>query len=363
MTSIFLSSLRLLPAQMERELALRQEAELQQLLPVLGPVFGLVIILFAGWDYLVDPAHASLTLGVRLACVVIGTLAYVPVPFSCSILQRCAFQYWAHAGGVIVSTFFLKDGILFGMPMIAVTMFMVSLMTLRLRTFLLILSLPSGIFFVLAAIRLPLFEFLNCVILYLLAVGVAIIVLLVIRYFRQQAFLFEHELLEISRHDSLTGACNRSYLSELATREIALAKRHGRPLAIAMLDIDHFKKVNDTYGHETGDKVIQLLVTTCTRNLREIDHFGRIGGEEFACVLPETAEADALQCAERLRLAIEALCMSTPQGDIRFTVSIGVALLAPSHQDWAALLNDADTALYQAKREGRNRVILSRPPP
>ncbi|MDQ1831625.1 GGDEF domain-containing protein [Massilia scottii] len=181
--------------------------------------------------------------------------------------------------------------------------------------------------------------------------------MLAIRVFRQRAYLSEKALLYSSRHDSMTGACNRAFLTELAEREVALARRHGRPLAVAMLDIDHFKRINDDHGHATGDEVIRQLVATCAGTLRSIDHFGRIGGEEFVAIMPETSRDDAVHCAERMRGNIEQLRVSTPQGTLRFTASFGVAMLTEKHPHWNALLNDADAAMYCAKNTGRNRVV------
>jgi diguanylate cyclase (GGDEF)-like protein len=222
-----------------------------------------------------------------------------------------------------------------------------------------ILSAPTLLFLVLSAIRLPLLDFLNNVMLYIFSVVCAATVMLVIRDFRLKAYSLEKKLLQVSRHDSLTGAYNRGYLTELAEHEISLSKRHGRPVAVAMIDIDHFKSVNDTYGHAVGDQTIKSLVETCQKNLRVIDHFGRIGGEEFVCLLPETAQADAMLCAERLRRSIEAMRIELPSGYLHITASIGVAILNSSHVDWQSLLKDADGALYRAKRSGRNRVVLA----
>jgi diguanylate cyclase (GGDEF)-like protein len=205
----------------------------------------------------------------------------------------------------------------------------------------------------------PSFLLWNSLIQYGFAVGLAFMLMLILRLFRQRAFLLEKKLLHASRHDSLTGAYSRGYLIELAEREIAYAKRHDHPLAVAMLDIDRFKQINDNYGHRIGDDVIKRLVATCKANLREIDHFGRIGGEEFVCVLPETDESEAMKCAERLRQSIESVRIDTQRGPLQFTVSIGIAMLSPKHMNWNALLNDADIAMYGAKRDGRNRSVLS----
>ncbi|PRC93475.1 GGDEF domain-containing protein [Solimicrobium silvestre] len=351
-------SLRELPPQIEVEVESRHEEEIFHLLPLLGPLFGCGILLFSAWDYLIDPAHAWSTFLVRLLLVLLGSIAYVPNRLQWSPVQRCGVIYGTHSCAIIISEYLLNNGFLYGLTGIAACIFVVSVITLRVRTFLLILSAPTLLFLILSAIRFPLFEFINSVMLYIFSVACAGIVMLVIRYFRLKAFSLEKKLLHISHHDSLTGAYNRGYLTELAVREIALAKRHGRALCVAMIDIDHFKSVNDTYGHAVGDETIKLLVKTCEQNLREIDHFGRIGGEEFVCILPETAESDAMLCAERLRRSIEEMRIKIPSGYLQVTASIGVAVLI-QQPDWDALLKDADTALYSAKRDGRNRVVLA----
>jgi diguanylate cyclase (GGDEF)-like protein len=195
--------------------------------------------------------------------------------------------------------------------------------------------------------------------LYVFAACLAILIMLTIRIARQQAYLSEKKLLHASRHDSLTGVCNRGYLTELGGREVALAKRYGRSLALAMIDIDHFKIVNDTFGHEVGDRAIKILVDVCQPNLRSIDHFGRLGGEEFVCILPETDLAEALTCAERMRTSVENVGLETRDGPFTFTISIGVAVLGPSQEDFPSLLKSADDALYRAKKGGRNLVMTN----
>jgi diguanylate cyclase (GGDEF)-like protein len=357
--SFALSLLRPLPEEAERELAAQHDSEIGQLLPMMGPLFGLGVLLFSVWDSMIDPQHAWLALAVRLLLVLAGAVAYFPGRIHWTPIQRWGVIYATHASAIILCEFLLTDGFLYGLAGIAACVFAVPVATLRARTFLLILAIPTLLFVVLSAASMTRLGFVNNLMLYFFSVSLAYFLMLAIRSFRQKAFLFEKELLHVSRHDSLTGACNRRYLTELAEREIALARRHQRALAVAMLDIDHFKFVNDTYGHDIGDRVLKLLVNACVDNLRMIDHIGRIGGEEFVCILPETGEAEALLCAERLRRAIEALRVETPQGFMQFTVSIGVALLRPDHADWSAVLKDADTALYCAKREGRNQVVLA----
>jgi diguanylate cyclase (GGDEF)-like protein len=357
-----LGQLRALPTDQQAALLEQHGRYLATLLPLLGPLFGLSVLAFAAWDWMVDPQQAPLTLLVRVALVAVGAVAYRAGALPWSAAQRCGFIYWTHASAIILCAFLLRDGLLYGLAGIAASVVAVCAVTLRLRTFVWNVSVPSILFVLLvAAADIGRLAMLNSLILYACSLGLAATLMVVIRSFRQKAFLLERELLRLTRHDAMTGAINRAYLGELAEREVAMARRHGRALAIAMLDIDRFKSVNDTYGHAVGDAVICALVDTCHARLRAIDYFGRLGGEEFVCVFPDTGASEALQCAERLRNAVAGLTVATPQGPLHFTISIGVAILTPRHGDWTELLKDADMAMYRAKQEGRNRVILAGP--
>jgi len=167
------------------------------------------------------------------------------------------------------------------------------------------------------------------------------------------------EGLEFQAHiDYLTGLPNRRHFLELAERELARTRRSGVAFSALMLDIDHFKKINDTYGHQVGDVVLRKLSEVCRKTLRDIDIIGRWGGEEFAILLPGSDGKKAREVAERLRHAIAAAKVQLERGlPLRITVSIGVAPLAASEANIDVLLNEADQALYAAKRDGRNRVI------
>ncbi|MDA8261181.1 MAG: diguanylate cyclase [Betaproteobacteria bacterium] len=165
------------------------------------------------------------------------------------------------------------------------------------------------------------------------------------------------ELERLSQIDALTGLANRRHFMALAEQELARAIRYGGALSLFMMDIDHFKGVNDTYGHQTGDLVLQQLGNLCRETLREIDSVGRIGGEEFAVILPQTDAAQALDVAERLRLAVAGTEVALEHGlPLHFTLSIGVTTLAGGGANIDMLLGQADSALYEAKRTGRNRV-------
>lgn len=165
------------------------------------------------------------------------------------------------------------------------------------------------------------------------------------------------ELEQLAYSDYLTGLANRRHFLELAEEELARTIRYGRQLSILMLDVDRFKQVNDTYGHKIGDIVLQNLSALCRSTLRNVDVIGRMGGEEFAVLLPETGADQAVEVAERLRAAIAAAHVTLSGGlPLHFTVSLGVTSLVERDANIDMLLNQADQALYRAKSEGRNRV-------
>ena len=170
---------------------------------------------------------------------------------------------------------------------------------------------------------------------------------------RQKA---QAQLLELATTDSLTGLHNRRYFMESASQELDRARRYQTPLSLLLLDADHFKSVNDRYGHPVGDQALQALAIIGRRVLREVDLFARIGGEEFAILLPQTDHAAARNVAERLRQAIIDQPIATEDGPLRLTVSLGLTSLGSAPADLDELLRRADVALYQAKQNGRNRV-------
>lgn len=171
---------------------------------------------------------------------------------------------------------------------------------------------------------------------------------------------YAHEELERRAYsDYLTGLANRRHFLEQAEIELTRALRYSGELSILMLDVDHFKQVNDTYGHKVGDLVLQKLSQICRSTLRNVDIIGRIGGEEFAILLPETGHEQSLEAAERLRAALAAAQIPLHSGlPLHFTASIGVATLDEQGANIDMLLNQADQALYQAKCGGRNRVCM-----
>jgi len=185
------------------------------------------------------------------------------------------------------------------------------------------------------------------------AIGVTTLVVL-----RQIAALRENmtlltELHQLASTDMLTGLQSRRHFFETAEREFYLARRYERELCAMMIDIDHFKSINDTYGHAAGDRALQELSALCRDRLRATDLVGRYGGDELVVLLPQTDVEHALEIAQRIRCGVDELSIETDNETFGFTISIGVAT-AYSAADLAQLLRRADRALYQAKQEGRN---------
>ncbi|MFT3848846.1 MAG: diguanylate cyclase [Propionivibrio sp.] len=166
-------------------------------------------------------------------------------------------------------------------------------------------------------------------------------------------------LEKLAASDSLTELANRRVFFERAAAEVLRAHRYGHPLALQMLDLDHFKSINDHFGHAAGDEVLRQLAGVVRANLRHNDLAARIGGEEFVVLLPETRLTDAAQHAERLRAAIAALRIPFAQSMISVTVSIGVAALDSGELSPEPMLMRADSALYGAKQDGRNRLQVA----
>ncbi len=167
------------------------------------------------------------------------------------------------------------------------------------------------------------------------------------------------ELEMLASRDGLTGAANLRHFHHLAGLELEHGYRMGRAFSILALDIDHFKTINDSWGHAAGDEALRAFVATCRTALRELDILGRCGGEEFAVALPNTGEDAARAIAERLRRQVEGLVVRPgPEVELRLTVSIGIATQQPGAAPLSVseLLARADTALYRSKAEGRNRV-------
>lgn len=168
----------------------------------------------------------------------------------------------------------------------------------------------------------------------------------------------EGQLRELATRDALSGLLNRRAFLERSTALFDHCRRHGQPCAVLMIDIDHFKRINDRHGHQMGDVAIRSCAQAIGNVLRDADLLGRLGGEEFAALLPHATADSAAVVAERIRSAMAEMNLESPQGQpLAFTISIGVAEMAAHHASIEPLLVDADQALYRAKATGRNKVL------
>ncbi|HJZ22424.1 MAG TPA: GGDEF domain-containing protein, partial [Bradyrhizobium sp.] len=171
------------------------------------------------------------------------------------------------------------------------------------------------------------------------------------------------DLKVLATTDGLTGLYNRRHFEAVARTEWRRSQRYIRPLSLLVIDADHFKSINDRFGHDVGDSVLKTIAGICQSSKRDSDSAGRLGGEEFAVLLPETGEAAARTVAERLCQMVRECSPSAGEEKISVTVSIGVATATLSMSGIGALMKRADAAMYEAKRSGRDRVVAAQVAP
>ena len=170
----------------------------------------------------------------------------------------------------------------------------------------------------------------------------------------------QFELRQIAKQDAMTGALTRrGFFAEL-DKEFLRAARYERPSALLVIDVDHFRAINDRYGHPAGDAVLVSIANAAMATMRKSDIFGRIGGEEFGLLLPETDAEEAREAAERIRRIVEQTIVETPAAEIKATISIGIAPLPAPGEGADVWFAEADIALYEAKQFGRNRVVVAK---
>jgi diguanylate cyclase (GGDEF)-like protein len=170
----------------------------------------------------------------------------------------------------------------------------------------------------------------------------------------------KHKLVELACVDGLTNIMNRRIFDIEFGREFSNAKRYGEDLSLISLDLDHFKKINDQYGHFFGDLALKSFTREVSQFLRTGDIFCRWGGDEFSIVLPRTDRENALKVAEKLRTVVKNISVRTDDSEIHFTVSLGVAGILPEDKDVSEMIERADRALYEAKKAGRDRTVLDK---
>jgi diguanylate cyclase (GGDEF)-like protein len=273
------------------------------------------------------------------------------------MLAWSSLVFWAWQHGNFASLVFIM---LVHIALIALT---TSMSNAHLRTLRLDMVFP-----ILALLGLPLLEpsWFNLG-LSLLGLGFSVLMLLVARQIntystdalqlRQRNEVLIRELELQASRDTLTGLVNRRYLLAEANQQLQTALRTPHRLALLIIDLDHFKQINDQYGHLAGDEVLVAVVDAFKRHLRTGDCLGRLGGEEFALFMPGATQAEATDMAERLRQAAAALQLNLQGHPLRQTVSIGIALLQKDDVSLSTLMHRADQAMYAAKTQGRNRVV------
>ncbi|HVF85527.1 MAG TPA: GGDEF domain-containing protein [Abditibacteriaceae bacterium] len=341
---------------------IRQNAHALPLARALLLVAALGVLLFGVWDYVIDPTVLRLTLPVRALCSIVCLMMWAAVRLRW-FRNRLSWVFSVNSIGVTLTIAWVLTAVQNGVA----------------------LGLPGFFYVALSMLILPRFRVVvfNCVVLLLIVnivvffngelrviwfnanffLGFMCFLTAVLAYLNEtrdrRIFQLELELEHLANTDGLSGAFNRRHFTYRAQKELERAQRYGHPLSLLIMDIDHFKRINDTYGHSAGDLTIRALVETCRGLLRNSDFLGRIGGEEFAILLPESTLEAATQIAARLResLGRVELPLQNKNATLAMTVSIGVASLQIG-DTFETLMQRTDDALYKAKDEGRNRIFV-----
>ncbi len=337
--------------------------DLQGLTGFVMAAFGVVGIGLWGWDFVVDAAGAPVTLPLRLTFLALIGIGW-------SIVRgrdRRPLQYLTVVLLAIMPVVFLaitthlRGGMVYGIAgflYFQLASVCLHCFSLRLNALAAIAAAATPPLAALAGLA-PGFQHLHYAVLIWPAVGATLIAQIAMAYSHLQRYRLEQQLEAASNTDVLTGVSNRRHFVSTAMVEMARARREGAPLALLVIDLDHFKTVNDQYGHVAGDQVLRMVGGVCRDRSRPTDVVARLGGEEFAILLPGAGVAEASVVAEQVRLAIA----DTPVpvgGDVSVvaTASIGVSVFASDDGDYQPMLARADTALYRAKRLGRNQVRM-----
>lgn len=326
-----------------------------------------LVLAFSAWDWFVDPSAWSRALVVRVAAAALivstgfvqkltGTHRFAPligkVRFSGSILA------------IVGANAIVDNGFVVGLAGLVAAFQGGPYIVIDRRDYVALLAGPLLLAaVVMYASGVDRFAAINAWVFIALTIVVGLMLTRVFEATNRRAFSLEQALKREARTDALTGLPNRRAMEEFALSELTRQSRTGRPTAIVVCDIDHFKYVNDDRGHDVGDRTIRAVAERLASVVRGADRVGRWGGEEFLAVLPETSHGDAAKLAERMRVAVET---ATGMADnaARVTISVGVASATcrPDDPEAAVLertLKSADRALYHAKASGRNRIVTS----
>lgn len=324
--------------------------------------FSILIVAFNIWDHFVDADHAMAALWWRIATaaaiLLVQGLWVISKRKSYTLYRRLVLTHTVTVPiGMTGAVAMLNDGLLYGLSnFVFIYLWIPSVLPVRRDAML------GGLLSAICIIGMALaFGHRGLVvgnIAMLAALGIVLAQATATKFEAalrrawQQEQIAAHE----ARTDVLTAAMNRRHFFEAAAAEWGRSIRYARPASLILFDLDRFKQINDEHGHTIGDVVLRTVADACRFEIRDIDLLARIGGEEFAILLPETPLEGALGLAERLRRSIAGLDIETPKGSLHPTASFGVSALAIEGHDWTEALDLADGALYRAKESGRNRV-------
>lgn len=342
-----------------------RESRIQTLVSVNLNTFwsiSIILVAFGLWDYYADPVHWHRAFAVRVlgSLIVTATGMFQNLPGKArSLIVMTKARMVVAAITSILAASILDRGYGFGVSGLIVIVLTGPYIAIDSRD-LLKTNLAGLLAVLLAMLALSLdpFDMVGTAVFVVLAVVVSTLLGRVLEASHRRAFTLELEQHRDARTDSLTGLANRRAMQERGRVELKLAKRAAAPMSVILCDLDHFKNINDKYGHETGDGALMLVANVLRDVLRESDAIGRWGGEEFIILLPNTGTAGAREVAERLRAAIASATFDSVAEAT--TISLGVATSQQVDDpavEWDLLLKEADQRLYRAKHEGRNRVV------
>jgi diguanylate cyclase (GGDEF)-like protein len=327
-----------------------------------------LVMLFSVWDWLVDPAAWATAFAIRLTAVAVIAATGVVQRLTRTVRWAPVIAKLRFSTGVLAvagANAVVQDGYLVGLAGLVCVFLGGPYIVTGGRDYLLTTMLPlSVVALIMVALDLDRFVVINAWMFLSLTLVVGFMLARVFEATNRRAFALEQALKREARTDALTRLPNRRSMEETALAELRRQGRSGRPTALIICDVDHFKRINDDHGHDVGDRTIQAVGEKLTSVIRGTDTLGRWGGEEFLAILPETTAEEAAALAERMRAATESVRLDGAP-DLRVTMSLGVASATPDGtaadaSSLSPLLKLADDALYRAKAAGRNRVVVAR---